>query len=230
MHLALCLLIVAFVHCLFIHWSFIVPLSFIVPSSLIHCSSFIRFCGHAIVRCLCCCGCWAVVTISSTIFWLLCRCCCLRCPLPLSSSSSLLSLIILVPIPCPHPASLSCVLIFFIVVSSLIDPCPHPPQYPLSSLIVLSVVLVLVIIPCCLLLSSLGPPLLPLLRHPWTLCVDLCVFCHTQTPWGQNLYQFHWCYSITHHVHYAVESRKNTDSLVKGIDCWTKGEVRGGAG
>ena len=102
------------------------------------------------------------------------------CP---SSSLSLFPVLIL------HPCHVSS--FFFIVVSSLIDPCPHPPQYPLSSLIVLSVVLVLVIIPCCLLLSSLGPPLLPLLRHPWTLCVDLCVVCHTQTPWGQNLYQFH---------------------------------------
>ena len=182
MHLALCLLIVAFVHCLFIHWSFIVPLSFIVPSSLIHCSLFVRFCGHAILRCLCCCGRWAVVTISSTIFWLLCRCCCLRCPLPLSSSSSLLSLIILVPIPCPHPASLSCVLIFFYccVIShwplsssssiSLVFPhcplcCPCPCDHPLLSLVVIP--------------RPSSPPSPPPSMD--SMCWPLCVLSHTNS-------------------------------------------------
>ena len=45
----------------------------------------------------------------------------------------------------------------------------------------------------------------------------LRVFCHARTRQGLNLYQFCQRYGIAPHVRYAVASRKNTDSLVKGM-------------
>ena len=45
----------------------------------------------------------------------------------------------------------------------------------------------------------------------------LGVFGHARTQRGQNLLQFRQRYGIAPHVRYAVASRKNTDSLVKGM-------------
>jgi hypothetical protein len=51
----------------------------------------------------------------------------------------------------------------------------------------------------------------------------LRVFCHARTRQGLNLYQFCQRYGIAPHVRYAVASRKNTDSLFKGIGLLDKG-------
>ena len=58
----------------------------------------------------------------------------------------------------------------------------------------------------------------------------LGVFCHAQTRWGQNLLQFCQRYGIAPHVRYAVASRKNTNSLVKGMILLDKGGNKRGGG
>jgi len=55
-------------------------------------------------------------------------------------------------------------------------------------------------------------------------------FCHSQTPWGQNLFQFRQRYGIATRVRYAVALRKNTDSLVKGMKLFDQGGGGRGGG
>ena len=55
-------------------------------------------------------------------------------------------------------------------------------------------------------------------------------FCHSRTSRGLNLYQFRRRYGIAPHVRYAVASRKNTDSLVKGMILFDQGGGGRGGG
>jgi hypothetical protein len=45
---------------------------------------------------------------------------------------------------------------------------------------------------------------------------------------GENFFKFCQCYGITPRVHYAVASRKNNYSLVKGMISFDQGGDRGG--
>ena len=58
----------------------------------------------------------------------------------------------------------------------------------------------------------------------------LGVFGHARTQRGQNLLQFRQRYGIAPHVRYAVASRKNTDSLVKGMILLDEGGGKRGGG
>jgi hypothetical protein len=55
-------------------------------------------------------------------------------------------------------------------------------------------------------------------------------FCHSLTPRGLNLNQFRRRYGIAPNMRYAVASRKNTDSLVKGIRLLDEGGGKSGWG
>ena len=81
-----------------------------------------------------------------------------------------------------------------------------------------------------------GPRLSPSLRyyHGWHEGSQplsyLGVFGHARTQRGQNLLQFRQRYGIAPHVRYAVASRKNTDSLVKGMILFDQGGGGRGGG